>query len=329
MFFVVWVFAEEAHHLGDGGFDGDVAGADDADAVHVAAGGVLAHLDGAGLALCDVEDDDAAADGVVEGVDEPGVGGGVAGAVGLDDGALQAGGVQHGVHHVGADAGEEFKDGHAGVEVLAHLQRLGGHGLEEAFLEGDVDAGLGQGRVVVGLEGVEVLGVDFGAAVAAVEVALEEDADLGDGDQPGGGYLEGADDVLAAVGAQHAQRQLAAGEDDGLAEVLEHEAQGRGGIGHGVGAVEDHEAVVVVVLALDDVGDVDPERGSHVAGVYDVVQRHRVDAVLAAFELRHGVVDAVEGKRMQRPVLVLHHADGAAGINNQYFVVSHAFNNGA
>ena len=88
MLLVVGILTQQAHHLGDGGLDGYVAGTDDADTVHITAGGILAHLDGAGLALGHIEDDDTAAYGVVEGRDKPLVGGRIARAVGLDDDAL-------------------------------------------------------------------------------------------------------------------------------------------------------------------------------------------------------------------------------------------------
>ena len=64
---------------------------------------------------------------------------------------------------------------------------------------------------------------------------------------------------------------LAAGDDDGLAEVLQHEGEGGGGVGEGVGAVEDDEAVKVLVGALDVLGDDDPVVHRHVARVQERV----------------------------------------------------------
>ena len=43
---------------------------------------------------------------------------------------------------------------------------------------------------------------------------------------------------------------LGASEDDGLAQVLTHEGQGGGRVGHGVRAVEDHKAIVTLVVFL-------------------------------------------------------------------------------
>ena len=326
MFLVVGVVAEEAHELGDSGLDGDVAGTDDTYAVEVAGDGVLPHLYGTSLALGDVEHYDAALYGLFDGCDEPCVGWGVAGAVGLYYDGLKPGGAEDSTNHFRPYAGEELEDGHACVEPLAHLQWLGGHGQEEVLPKGDVDACYGQRRVVVGLKGVEILGAELRAAVAAVEVVLKEYAHLWDDGLPPRGYLKCADDVLAAVGTEHAQRQLAAGEDDGFGEVLEHEAQGRGGVGHGVGAVEHHKAVVVVVGTLYDLGNIDPHRGRHVRRVDDVVEGDGVDAVAAVLQLWHSVVYAVEGEGVQRTVVVLHHADGAAGIHYKHFVF-HTSNN--
>ena len=59
--------------------------------------------------------------------------------------------------------------------------------------------------------------------------------------------LKSREQVVAAVAAQHAKRNLAAGEHYRFAKgPSEHEAQGARAVGHGVGSVEQHKAVVVV-----------------------------------------------------------------------------------
>ena len=155
-------------------------------------------------------------------------------------------------------------------------------------------------------------------------MALEEDAHLWDGGQARRGNLEGADDILATVGAEHAQGQLTAGEDDRLAQVLEHKAQRRSRIGHGVGAVEHNETIIIVVLALDNIGNIDPQGGGHIRRIDDIVEGHRIDAITAMLEMWDGVVDTVERKGVERAVLVLHHADGAARVDYENLVVFHA-----
>lgn len=54
-----------------------------------------------------------------------------------------------------------------------------------------------------------------------------------------------------------------ASEDDGLGEVAAHEGEGGGGVGHGVGAVKDNEAVVLVVVLVDVLGDPLPVIHAH------------------------------------------------------------------
>ncbi len=184
------------------------------------------------------------------------------------------------------------------------------------LFETEVDAGFGQRGVVETVEGVEVLGAEFGAAVAAIEVVFEEDAHFRYVAVEAGGHFYGADDIFAAVATQHSQRQLAAGEHDGFAQIVEHKAESRGAVGHGVGAVQYHKAVVVGIFALDDGGNLYPKVGCHVGGVDDVLYLTRVDAVAAAVEQWHGVIDVFHGKGSQRAFLVLHHADGAAGVDD-------------
>ena len=102
-------------------------------------------------------------------------------------------------------------------------------------------------------------------------MAAEVDAHLGHEGTAfsilGSGDLDGGDEVLLTVGAQLTDGQLGAREDDGFREVLKHIREGRGGIGHRVGAMEYHESVVVVVAVGDTMADVGPSGWRHVAGV--------------------------------------------------------------
>jgi hypothetical protein len=50
-------------------------------------------------------------------------------------------------------------------------------------------------------------------------------------------------------------KEVLPSDDDRLAEVLEHEGEGRGGVGQGVGAVKHHEPVEQLVRVLDVLGD--------------------------------------------------------------------------
>lgn len=234
--------AEEEHEFGDGAFGGAVVTADDAGLEKLQAGFVAFHLDGTALALGDVDDDDAAVGGVFELADEPVLLRGVAGAEGFEHDGFQTGNVEHGVDDGLLDAGEEGEYDDVSVEEVVGLHGARQVGTADAVLAvADVDAGFGERGVVERPEGVEVFGVDLGGAVAAHQFVFEEDADFGHYRGAvgvlGGGYLDGGDEVLFAVGAQGADGELRAGEDDGLGEVFKHEAEGRCGVGHGVGAV--------------------------------------------------------------------------------------------
>ena len=83
----------------------------------------------------------------------------------------------------------------------------------------------------------------------------------------GGGNLDGCYEVFLAVGADFAYRQLAAGDDDGFLQILEHKAQRRGCECHSVGAVKHHKAVEGVVAVLYGVGNVAPMLNRHVRTV--------------------------------------------------------------
>ena len=112
----------------------------------------------------------------------------------------------------------------------------------------DVNAGGGQYGIVVGAECVEVLGIDFGCTVSSEQVVFEEDADFGYDRRSvrmlGRCYLYGCNQVFLSVRAQHADGQLATRQNDRLAQILEHEAQGRCCICHGICAMKDDKTIV-------------------------------------------------------------------------------------
>lgn len=201
---------------------------------------------------------------------------------------------------------------------LHRARRVGAS--DEVFLVTDVDAHLGQRRIVERAEGIEILRIDFGGTVAAHQLVLEEDADFGHHGRAvgaaGGGYLDGGDEVLLAVGTQHADGQLRTGQDDGFRQILEHEAQGTGRVGHGVGAVQDDETVVVVVVAADDFHNLGPEFRLHVRRVDGWVELVGGDVAVEAFQFGHMLEQLVEVEALQSTCFgILNHADGTAGIN--------------
>ena len=281
------------------------------------------HGDLAAAALRDVEEDDAAPDRFAQHADEPLAGGGVAGAERLEHDGPQSGRREHRPQDFFAEPRKELDDRDAVGQPLGDAQ-FGALVLrpeDRREVVGDVDADLGQRGVVVGAECVEVLGAALGGAVGAEQAVLEVERHLGhDGPPlvPGSGDLDGRDEVLASVGAQHADRNLAAGEDDGLGEVLEQKAQRRSGVGHGVGAVQDDEAVVAGVVVADELREGDPVGGSDVRRIDDGRHGQHVDIDVEPLERGKLVVDGAEVERHQgtRRGVGLH-ADGAARVDDQ------------
>ena len=125
----------------------------------------------------------------------------------------------------------------------------------------DVNHCVGQGAQVGRVEGVEAARTNLHRPVPPHQLVVKVDTDLGDGvvtreDQ-------GTDDVVPAVapglkagnlksriddswylGVAIATRDLRSSDHDGLAEVLQHEGEGRGRVTEGVSAVQHHKPVI-------------------------------------------------------------------------------------
>ena len=154
-------------------------------------------------------------------------------------------------------------------------------------------------------------------------MASEIDADFGHEGTAlgilGSSNLDGGDEILLAVGAQLTDGQLGARKDDGLREVLKHIGEGRGGIGHRVGAMQHHETVVVVVAVGDTVADVSPSGGRHVAGVDGWRELIGLNLSVELFEFGHMDEQMLEVERFKGTRLrVAVHADRAACIDEKY-----------
>lgn len=267
---------DEVRELGEGGLGGQVKAEDDAQAAELGAGGVDGR-DEAVDALADVYDDDAALDGGADDLWEPAVGaaGDVAHAKGLEDDAPEVGQVEHSVDHFGLDAGEDAQAGDVrGVKVLEDF-KLGNGGWAEDQRPVDADAeavDFGQGLAVGAGKGLEGGGRDLCGAVAAVQLVAEEEADFRN--DKGARDDERAEQVVDGVGLERKDGRLRAREDDRLAQVGQHEGQGRGRVGERVGAVEDDEAVEEVVVFLDGGGHGGPVGGGDVARVEEGGEFH-------------------------------------------------------
>ena len=129
---------------------------------------------------------------------------------------------------------------------------------------------------------------------------------------------QGGDQIVPPIGTELVQGNLRAGENNRFLQTFQHEGQGRGAVGHGVGAVENDEAVVALVVLFNGVGHPVP---LHVGDVGRIQKRIVFDEI----PLRHGIGIQIPnllqfaGKiSLLRLVAVpgRYHADGAAGVNN-------------
>ena len=68
----------------------------------------------------------------------------------------------------------------------------------------------------------------------------------------GGGYLYRGYQVFFSVCAQHADGELAAGQNHRFAQVLQHKAECGGCICHCIRAMQNDESIKVIVIVFDD-----------------------------------------------------------------------------
>ena len=83
----------------------------------------------------------------------------------------------------------------------------------------------------------------------------------------GGGKTQAVKKVRSSVRHVKVDGLLGAGDDDGLAGVLDEVGHGGGSVCHRISSVADHEAVVIVVILLQDLGELQPVFRVHVRAV--------------------------------------------------------------
>ena len=207
----------------------------------------------------------------------------------------------------------QYADGH--VLQLCQLQGAVHPGRADgAFVVADVHPGGGQRRIVGGGEGLQAVRRALHRPVAPQQLTAEIKAHLvhhalGCNEQAG-------DQIVPPVAAQLAQRDLATGEHHRLVQIFQHEAQRRSGVGHGVGAVQHHKAVELMVPVRDGLADGAPLVHGDVGGIQQRVHLHQLPVRhVRAGQLRNGGKPARKAARLGRVALLAgHHADGAAGI---------------
>ena len=316
--------AQEEHEFGDGAFRGAVISAYHTRLDERQTRLVESHLHASGLALRDVDEEDATAGGFLQFVGKPLQAWGIACPEGTQYYGAQAGDVEHTVYEALLDAREEGENHDVGIHEQVRLEGLGGVGTaDEVLVVLDVDAHGGQFGEIERAEGIEAVGMNLRGTVATQQFVLEVYAHLGYHGRAvgaaGRSNLYGRDEVLLAVGAQHADGELRTGQDDGFGQVLQHEAEGGGGVGHRVGAVQDDEPVEIVVVVVNDTHQFGPVVQTHVGGVDGGRKGVGGDAAVKAPQFGNLLQEAVEIEVLQGSrFLVAHHAYGSARVDEEH-----------
>ena len=177
-----------------------------------------------------------------------------------------------------AAAGGQLQEADPGIQGLIE-PGAGQGGLADVGQQGPVPQDAQHG-VIDGGEGLEALGVGLLSPGAQDDLAVEDDADAGHLRRGG---AEGVLQVDLGVCGVEADGLLGAGEDDGLGAALDEVGEPGGGVGHGVRAVGEDEAVVLLVVLPDAAGHPEPVLGGDV-GAVQVQELHAVHPA----ELRDG-----------------------------------------
>ena len=171
-----------------------------------------------------------------------------------------------------------------------------------------VVADIGDGRIVDANERVKAHGALLAGARAGNGHAAKNDRDVVRM------LVERIEQALVQVelgiGKGVAHGLLRTGEHDGLRTVLDQVGERCGRVAHGVGAVQNHEAVVVGITLDDDVADAHPVARAHI-GAVDVHGLHHVE-LAEARDLGDALGELLTGQGGGEAVAVLGRCDGAA-----------------
>ncbi len=149
-----------------------------------------------------------------------------------------------------------------------------------------MNPGFQQRREVRRGKSIKAIRMRFGGTVATIQAVVKEQAHFINREV--GGHVQGIEQVDLPVGTQLRQGDLRAGHDHRFTEVFQHERERRGGKRHGVGAMQDHETIILIVVRLDVVGDMLPVFRGHVGRVHQrVILVNGEIRHLRAMELRH------------------------------------------
>lgn len=122
--------------------------------------------------------------------------------------------------------------------------------------------------VVDALKGIEADGADLGGPAAQDDLPVKRHEDPAPRTLS---HLQGAAEVIRGIGHGHTQRQLAPGEHHGDGDILQHKGEHGGGIGHGIGSVDEDHAVIAVDIPADAQGQTAPVIRGDVGAVQGAV----------------------------------------------------------
>ena len=238
------------------------------------------------------------------------------------------GSLKHMAHNVLLDAREERENHNVRVHGKVRNHRTCVVGLKDKVgVKLKLDACLAQMRIVEGVESVKSVGTLLGASVATQQSAAKEDAHLRHHRMAvvvvSRSQLNTRHKVLLAVGTQLTDRQLRAGKDNRLGQVLEHKRQCTCRVSHSVGAMQNHEAVVTVVSVGNDAHNLSPASKRNVRRVD---WRRKLVSVYVRLKVgKFGKIgnEVLEVEGFESTGLwVASHTNSTAGINQQHFVVA-------
>lgn len=261
----VFVAGEQVHHFGEGGFAGHVAGTDDAQIAGAAAAFVFVQVNGIVERLgCHHHKHIAFSAGFQQGEQAVFAGYGEVAASESGENHAAKAVFQQGQKMLGFHARIDGQHEHIGAEFRRTGDRMR-RGRNHVF-DFDVQADFRDGRMIGGVEGREIAYTDLGGAVAAKDFIIEANGDFIEGQ---GGQLHGVDQIPGRITADYAHRNLTAGKDDGLAEVLKGEGKRRCGVGHSIGAVQNHEAIILLIDFINRAGEQAPVFGMDIGAVLE------------------------------------------------------------
>ncbi len=218
---------------------------------------------------------------------------------------------EHGLQkaeYLGPNARHQPQHKHTGVQtgVKLHRRQVGrpGHKGDQAGI-----AENGRFRVIDAGKGIEAFAAHLAGTGAQNHLVVKHDLHA---PRPRGtGVGKGPQQVVAGVGIPVVNGFLAAGKHNGLGWILYQIAEGRGGVGHGVGAVGDHKAVVAVVVLPHGLHHLDPVLRPHIGGI-QVEQKQRFNtAKLGQFGHKVQQFAGGDGRR-KAALLVWAAGNGAA-----------------